>query len=192
MSQKRKLTPKELILCSLFAALIAIGAWIQIPVPFMDYFTLQFLFVLLSGMILGPKLGLLSAAVYVAVGLIGFPVFAAGGGIGYVFRPSFGYLIGFIATAFTVGFLCDRSIHLTFCNTLFIAFSGMILTYAVGLSYKYILLNFYLNEPAPFFILLLSAFPLDIPGDSVLCIAAASLVPRLKKILERENLIENR
>lgn len=39
--------------CALFTALVAISAYIQIPVPFMDYFTLQFFFVLLAGMILG-------------------------------------------------------------------------------------------------------------------------------------------
>ena len=38
--------------------------------------------------------GSLAVAVYVAVGLAGIPVFAAGGGIQYVFRPSFGYLLG--------------------------------------------------------------------------------------------------
>ena len=37
---------RRMTLCGLFSALIAIGAFIQIPVPFMDYFTLQFLFVL--------------------------------------------------------------------------------------------------------------------------------------------------
>ena len=41
-----------MVRCGLFTALIAVGAFIQIPVPFMDYFTLQFLFVLLAGMIL--------------------------------------------------------------------------------------------------------------------------------------------
>ncbi|MGN0144233.1 MAG: biotin transporter BioY, partial [Clostridium sp.] len=41
-----------MIRCALFTALIAVSAFIQIPLPFMDYYTLQFLFVLLSGMIL--------------------------------------------------------------------------------------------------------------------------------------------
>ena len=62
----------------------------------MDYFTLQFFFVLLAGIILGGKRGALAVGCYVALGLIGIPIFAAGGGIGYIFRPSFGYLLGFI------------------------------------------------------------------------------------------------
>ncbi|MEA4988261.1 MAG: biotin transporter BioY, partial [Anaerovorax sp.] len=80
MTFANKIKTKKLVLCSLFSALIAVGAFIQIPVPFMDYFTLQFLFVLLAGMILGSKLGMISVAVYVAAGLAGFPIFAAGGG----------------------------------------------------------------------------------------------------------------
>ena len=80
---------RSMVQCALFAALVAIGAFIQIPVPYMDYFTLQFLFVLLAGMLLGSARGALSVSVYVLVGLVGFPVFAAGGGIQYIFRPSF-------------------------------------------------------------------------------------------------------
>ena len=47
---------RGIVLCGLFSALIAIGAFLQVPVPFMDYFTLQFLFVTLAGMLLGSCL----------------------------------------------------------------------------------------------------------------------------------------
>ncbi|MCB5624660.1 biotin transporter BioY, partial [Bifidobacterium animalis] len=66
----------------------------------MDYFTLQFFFVLLAGILLGPKLGALAVLLYVVIGLLGLPIFAAGGGLAYIVRPSFGYLIGFIAGAY--------------------------------------------------------------------------------------------
>ena len=87
-----------MVLCGMFAALVAIGAFIQIPVPYMDYFTLQFFFVLLAGLILGADKGAISVGCYVLLGLVGVPIFAAGGGIGYIFRPSFGYLVGFIVS----------------------------------------------------------------------------------------------
>ena len=45
------------ILCALFAALIAVGAFIKIPVPFVP-FTLQLLFTTLAGIVLGPKYGI--------------------------------------------------------------------------------------------------------------------------------------
>ena len=54
---KKKLTVKEIVCGGMFTALAAVGAFIQVPVPGMDYFTLQFLFVLLAGMALGSKMG---------------------------------------------------------------------------------------------------------------------------------------
>ena len=83
----------KMMLVALFAALIAVGAFIRVPVPLVP-FTMQTFFVVLAGMLLGKKLGGASALVYLAIGLIGIPVFTQGGGIGYVLKPSFGYLIG--------------------------------------------------------------------------------------------------
>ena len=97
-----------MVLCGMFAALVAIGAFIQIPGPYMDYFTLQFFFVLLAGLILGADKGAISVGCYVLLGLVGVPIFAAGGGIGYIFRPSFGYLVGFIVSAYVTGKVCEK------------------------------------------------------------------------------------
>ena len=47
------LKTKELILCALFIALITVGTFIKIPVG-TDVYTLQFLFTLLAGLLLGP------------------------------------------------------------------------------------------------------------------------------------------
>ena len=58
-----KLSTKSLILCSLFAALIAVGAFIKIPIPVVP-FTLQVLFTTLAGRLLGPKLGAISVGIY--------------------------------------------------------------------------------------------------------------------------------
>jgi predicted membrane protein len=77
----------KMILVALFAALIAVGAFIRVPVPLVP-FTMQTFFVVLAGMLLGKKLGAASALVYLAVGLIGIPVFTQGGGIGYVLKHS--------------------------------------------------------------------------------------------------------
>ena len=91
----------NMIMCGLFTALIAAGAFIRIPVPLVP-FTLQFLFTTLAGLVMGGRLGALSAAVYTMLGLIGIPVFAEGGGIWYILKPSFGYIIGFIVAIFPV------------------------------------------------------------------------------------------
>ena len=87
---KKKFTTRDLILCALFTALSAIGAFIRIPVPLVP-FTLQITFTTLAGLLLGSKKGAISVAVYVLMGLIGIPVFTQGGGFSYVLKPSFGF-----------------------------------------------------------------------------------------------------
>lgn len=188
MKNKKFVSTRELVLCSLFTALIAIGAFIRIPVPFMDYFTLQFLFVILAGMILGSRLGAISVATYVLLGLIGFPIFAAGGGIQYILKPSFGYIIGFIFSAFISGYICEKIDKPSYKHYLIASFSGMFFTYLIGFIYKYLILNLYMNEATPILIIILSAFPLDIPGDMFLCIVGSGLANQLCRILKKEKI----
>lgn len=69
----RRCTTRDLVLFALFTALIAIGAFIRIPVPFCP-FTLQLLFTTLAGAILGGRRGAASVSVYVLLGLVGVPV----------------------------------------------------------------------------------------------------------------------
>lgn len=90
-----KIRTVDLILCALFAALIAVGAFIKIPIPGVP-FTLQVLFTTLAGLLLGSRMGAVSVAIYIILGLAGVPIFTGGGGIGYVVYPTFGYLIGFL------------------------------------------------------------------------------------------------
>lgn len=176
---KKKLSVKEIVCGGLFTALVAAGAFIQVPVPGMDYFTLQFLFVLLAGMILGRKMGTLSVGVYVLLGLCGLPIFAAGGGIAYIFRPSFGYLMGFILAAFVTGLVVDKSGINGYAKYLTAAFAGFAVTYAIGLVYKYMMLNFYVGDKTAFVMVIADCFPLDMPGDIVLCLLSAGLAVRL-------------
>lgn len=104
------------------------------------------MFVLMSGFLLGSKLGMISVGVYVLLGLFGLPIFAAGGGFTYVLRPSFGFLLTFILTAFVVGLLTEKTKKRTFLNYFVIALIGLIITYGIGLIYKYVMLNLYIVE----------------------------------------------
>ena len=176
----KKLSTKNLVLCGMFTALTAIGAFIQVTIPYMDYFTLQFFFVLLAGLVLGGNKGALSVGCYVLLGLLGLPVFAAGGGIGYVLRPSFGYLLGFVVTAYVTGTLSER---LKACpkNFFLSCIAGFAVTYGIGIAYKYMILNFYTDTPATWAVIFLSCFPLDMPGDFILCILASGVGLRLRK-----------
>ena len=83
---------KGVIYCGLFTALIAVGAFIKIPIPVVP-FTLQYLFTMLAGLLLGSRLGTVSVLSYMLLGLAGLPIFSEGGGLWYVFKPSFGYII---------------------------------------------------------------------------------------------------
>lgn len=186
MEQNRKgISTRNFILCALLAALITAGAFIRItllPIPF----TLQFTFVLLAGLLLGPKYGPLSVAVYVVLGLIGIPVFTSGGGIGYVITPTFGYLLGFIFCAFAAGFVRNRLKKPTFPCLLLSAAAGVVCTYLIALPYLYFLGTFITNKPLAAGTLLTSYCAAFLPTDLLQCAAAAFLATRLLPITQRK------
>ena len=91
-------------MCALFVALMTAAAFIKIPFPLVPL-TFQTVTAVLSGLLLGAKKGAASMAAYCFAGLLGLPVFTSGGGIHYVTMPTFGYIIGFIASAFIAGLI---------------------------------------------------------------------------------------
>jgi biotin transport system substrate-specific component len=95
---------------SLLAALIAVGAYIAIPIPIVPVpIVLQNLFVLLAGLLLGSRWGLASMGLYLLAGSMGIPVFSGGkGGLAHFLGPTGGYLIGFAACAYITGFIAER------------------------------------------------------------------------------------
>jgi biotin transport system substrate-specific component len=101
------LTTRELTYAALFTALIAGGAFVAIPVGSVP-FTLQVLFVLLAGMLLGSRLATLSVLAYLALGLVA-PVYAGGtSGLGVLLGPTGGYLWGFVLAALVTGAVSVR------------------------------------------------------------------------------------
>lgn len=176
---------KDLILCSLFTALIVVGAFIKIPVPVVP-FTLQFLFTTLAGLLLGSKRGALSVVVYLVLGLIGLPVFSEGGGFWYVLKPSFGYLIGFCIGTFLTGLIAERMKKKTIPRYFVANFVGLLIVYAVGMAYYYLICNYVIDTPIAFGPLFLYCFLLAVPGDFCLCMLAAVLVKKLKPIWDAQ------
>lgn len=86
-----------------FAVLTAVGAQVAVPITQVPL-TLQLLAVLLAGVVLGPRLGAASMALYLAAGAAGAPVFAAGGaGLPWLLGPTGGYLLAMPAAAFVAG-----------------------------------------------------------------------------------------
>lgn len=174
---------KNMILCAMFVALIAVGAFIKIPVPVVP-FTLQYLFTMLAGLLLGGKRGCLAVCVYIVLGLIGLPIFAQGGGIGYIFQPSFGYIIGFAAGAFVTGTIAGR-VNRPGYKRLFAAnFAGLGIVYLFGMVYYYLMSNLYLESPIGLWPLFLYCFILAVPGDILLCVVGAVLGKRIIPLIK--------
>ncbi len=144
MGNSRSMRAMEIVCCGLFAALMAVGAAVKIMIPvgiFQVTFSLQLLFALMAGLLLGPKLGFLSVLVYLIEGLCGLPVFAHGGGPGYLAKPTFGFLIGFAAAAYIAGLLRDRFGKRGFARFIPAAAAGTTAYYICGLVYYSMMVN---------------------------------------------------
>lgn len=181
---KQKIATKEMVLCALFTVLITAGAFIKIPIPVVP-FTLQFLFTMMAGLLLGGRLGACSVTLYALLGLIGLPVFAEGGGIYYIWKPSFGYIIGFIIASYVTGRLVERLERLSFGKILAANLLGLAIVYGAGMAYYYVICNYVIYTPIGLEALFLYCFLLAVPGDLCLCFLAAELARRLKPVLER-------
>lgn len=180
--KKTKLNTRTMIFCSFFTALIAIGAFIRIPLP-ITVFSLQFTFVLLSGMILGARAGALASLIYVIIGLIGFPIFAEGGGLGYLIKPTFGYLIAFIAASYIVGFTREKFGTKSVWKLIIGCIIAMLITYLIGTLYTYFILKYLVHNPIPYWACFASLFPFAFAKDIFSCILVSFVAPRLIKIL---------
>jgi biotin transport system substrate-specific component len=131
-----RIAPRQAATVALFAGLTAVGAYVRIPLPAVPL-TLQTAAVLLSGILLGPRMGALSQAVYVVTGLIGLPVFAQGGGPGYILNPTFGYLCGFAGGAAASGLIAGRWRHAGSLRLLTAMLCGLAVIYLCGGLYLY-------------------------------------------------------
>jgi len=111
-----------------FTALIAIGAYISIPIGPVPI-VLQNFFVLLSALLLGSKIALSSVFVYLFLGALGLPVFAGGtGGIGHFFGPTGGYLIAYLPAVVITGIIARRPKRkaVSTLNPAFLQFTALI------------------------------------------------------------------
>jgi biotin transport system substrate-specific component len=174
----------SVVLVALFAALTAAGAFVRVPLPTGVPFTLQVPAVLLSGILLGPGRGAASQLAYIAAGLLGLPVFASGGGPGYLLTPSFGFLAGFPLGAAAAGLVAGEPSRATMARTAAGLVCGLLVIYAVGVPWLGWNLAHIQKKPLPPTLLAKFAtlyFPLDL-------LKAALLLPVARAVRARGGL----
>ena len=179
---------KELTLCAMFCALIIVGAFIKVDIPLPMYtmhFTLQWLFVIMAALLLGKKAGMLSVIIYIILGLAGVPIFAAGGGPAYVFRPGFGFLLGFILAAYVIGFVLEKMKNKGIFSMILASTLGMIVYYAIGAIYFYLIKNFYSGDQVSLKVVIVTYCLITVIPDFILCVLASYLCNRIKPILSK-------
>lgn len=169
-----KISTKDITLVALFSALIAVGAFIKIPFLIVPI-TLQTLFVILSALVLERRLAVLSVIVYLMIGLAGFPVFAKGGGINYIFSPTFGYLVAFIFATYFIASFKEKNLYI-------ITFIGMLIIYALGMMYFVFIQYIFSGKVYSISYLLYNLFLVFLPGDILSCVVAIIGYRKILKI----------
>ncbi len=175
-----KLSTKDITQIGMFAALTAIGAFISIPVGPVPI-TLQSFFVLLSGVVLGSRKAMYSQISYILLGLAGLPIFSNfTGGIQAIFKPSFGFLLGYIIVAYLVGKTTETKSNSVKILSISI-FLGTVILYFIGIPYMYYILNIMLDKNLSFIQILNMGMLMFIPGDTIKGIIAIYIGKKLKK-----------
>ena len=177
-----KIKTKDITKIALLVALIAVGAFISIPlgpVPF----TLQNFFVFMTGLLLTPFYAGLAVFIYVLLGLIGIPIFAGfTGGFQSVLKPSFGFLIAFIIGAIFISKFAHG--EKKFGKIMIVLVIAEVIFYAIGLPYMYYILNVVMgNSMDVSKILSLGMIPFIIP-DMAKAAVAAIIAPRIQKAIK--------
>ena len=177
-----KFNIKSMILIALFTALIAAGHSLKFQILFPCTFTLQGVFCAFAGLLLGSKRGACSVGLYVIMGLMGFPVFTLPSGPQYIFQSTFGFLIGFIATAYIIGKGSEISGSFTQIKAFAASYLGLFVQYLIGIVHMYVIYNFYNKSPIGFWALV-SSMSLYFLKDLMLFSFVASVSPIIKRLV---------
>lgn len=175
-----RLAAVDIAECAIFVALMIAGAFIKIPFPFMPL-TFQTVFAVLAGLLLGWKKGMISMAAYAVTGLIGIPVFTSGGGIFYVTMPSFGYILGFIASAGVAGI--GYSYRKKLWQTVLLALAAFLVDYVFGIAY--FIAVWQLNGYSGLWKAVVTYNLVYMPKDAVLTLLAAFLAVAVTPAIKR-------
>ena len=184
MKSKIKYVAADIAECAVFVALMAICTlFVQIPfypVPL----TFQTVISVLAGLLLGRNKGAVSMVCYCILGLIGAPVFSGfSGGVYSIFKPTFGYIPGFIISAFVAGYIGGNG---GFARCVIAALAAVAANYAIGISYFAVIWQFWLKMPdLGRYIVIYNV--LYLPKDIILSVLAAYLACKVTPLIKRKN-----
>ena len=178
---------RNIVLISLTVALTTAGAYLRIPVGPVPI-SLQTLFVLLAGALLGPWLGAGAMVTYIILGLTGLPLFTGGGGPQYTLSPTFGFLLSFPASAMVVGLILkplsgiqDRSMARKFLAMAL----GTAVVYLIGVPWLGLNLLLVQGKSLGLRVLLMMGMVPFLPGDLLKIVLAVYMIGPLEKTLSQ-------
>ena len=188
-----KLKPIDITLAALFAALMAIGANITsfivvggVPITLTTFFSI------LSGLILGSRLGAISMTVYALIGLAGAPVFAQfSGGAATILSPTFGFILSNILVAYVVGKMIEaKSTRKMFVTASLI---GMTINYCLGTNWMYFAYLLWFGAPEGFSYGLAWLWMIaPLPKDIIFSVVAGGLAYRIRDKVYKTNKLEKK
>ena len=162
-----------LTLSALFCTLICVGSFIRIPMPNLMPITLQTFFVLLTGLVLPVKASALATVTYMALGLIGLPIFSGGGGLGYILMPNFGFIIGFVLASVIMSVVAEKLKKRAFWQYFTISLLGVSIIYIIGILYFAFITNVYNKSDYSAIWFIQTVFLPFLPKE-IICLSLAS------------------
>lgn len=185
---KSRMSTLSLVYCGMFASLMMIGANITAFAPFLVVgsvpITLQTFFAVLSGLLLGSRLGAIAMTVYMFIGLAGAPVFAKfSGGFGSVISPTFGFIVSFIFVAYIAGKIVERNNKLH--SYIIASLVAMVVNYVFGTNWMYVAYKLWAAAPDIFTYKVAWVWMMPpLPKDILLSVLAGIFGHRMYKVLK--------
>lgn len=163
-----------------FSLFIAAAAQFAIhigPIPI----TGQTFAVLLTGALLGSRLGAAAVIVYLIEGAVGLPFFAGGAaGLARFFGPTGGYLVAFPAAAFITGSFAEHGWDKKYPTAVAAMFIGSLIIFLGGFAWYAVLTN---TPPVAAFQIAVLPY---LPGDVIKVALAAAVLPTGWALLKRK------
>ncbi|MCM1306873.1 MAG: biotin transporter BioY [Bacteroides sp.] len=188
-AKRRKNRTLRLVLIAVFIALIAVGAFVKFPVGIVPV-SMQCAMCVLCALMLGAKDATIAVAIYIAMGLVGIPIFTAGGGFSYVLQPTFGYLLGYLV-AVPAGAIVARGVKNTsrprLWRLLLGAFCALAILYTIGVMYMYLMLNFYIGKAMELSKAWLTGAAVFLPTDCMWCVVASIAAYKVVPLVFRKS-----